>query len=65
MSTPLFADQVIFQQKYRILGTVFGSARLQLVEPSQSVRMPAGQVPYCLGSAARDPLPVSGYLCVL
>ena len=38
---------------------MFGSARLQLLEPSSSVRLPSGQVPYCLGSSSSAPL--SGY----
>ena len=43
------------------IGTVFGSARLQLQEPNASVRMPAGQVPYCLGSNSSPPLPGYSY----
>lgn len=41
--------QVIIQQGYRKEGVIFGTARLQLREPSQSFRVPDGSVPYCSG----------------
>ena len=37
-------------------GTVFGSARLQIYAPTPDVRVPAGQVPYCLGTSASQSL---------
>jgi hypothetical protein len=45
-------------QGYRKEGVVFGSSRLQLLEPTPGNRIPYGQVPYCKGVTGTN---LSGY----
>ncbi|RYG56570.1 hypothetical protein EON66_02585 [archaeon] len=53
----VIAYQLLAKQSYSAFGTIAGSVRLQLKEPSSIFRYPDGEAPYCLGgNASGSPL---------